>query len=320
MPRCDGEGVYRGLPVSLSAQAMASTCAGVVSRQVVQFRVFGWRPELRVREAMDALIMAFYLCISVSASIWLNWYKARLQLKSAATEVPATREPSPSLPPPARTLGALEWVHRNLLSPWWNAVLTVAAIWLCYQAISGIYNWSVQDAALLGGREACEGIKGACWPFVADTWALFLIGAYPEDERWRPYLCFVLLFVLSVVSLAARGRRLGVGRLYAMWGAAPFVLVAILRGGGVARPDDRLHRPVRRTHADDTALHHRNRGCLSPRDATRARPAQPQDAGGEIPVRRLHRADPGCPSDLDTFFWRCSSCPCSCLIGSESMS
>ena len=176
------------------------------------------------------LIMAFYLCISLSVSTWVNWYSARLRLKSAATEMPATREPSPSLPPHTRTLGPLEWVHRNLLSPWWNAVLTVAALWLCYQAIVGIYGWSVHDAAFLGGREACESVDGACWPFVADTWALFLVGIYPEDERWRPYLCFVLLFVLFVVSLAAPG-RLRIGQLYAAWGAAPFVLVAILHGG-----------------------------------------------------------------------------------------
>ena len=176
------------------------------------------------------LIMAFYLCISLSVSIWLDWYGARIRLKSTATEVPATLDPSPSLPTRTKTSGPLEWVHRNLLSPWWNAVLTVAALWLCYQAISGIYGWSVQDAAFLGGHEACESIEGACWPFVADTWAPFLVGVYPEDERWRPYSCFVLLLVLTFVSLAARG-RLGVGRLCAMWGAAPFVLVAVLHGG-----------------------------------------------------------------------------------------
>ena len=28
------------------------------------------------------LVMAFYLCISLSVSIWLNWYNARVQLKS----------------------------------------------------------------------------------------------------------------------------------------------------------------------------------------------------------------------------------------------
>ena len=176
------------------------------------------------------LITAFYLCISLSVSTWVKWYSARLRLKSAATEMPATREPSPSPPPHTRTLGPLEWVHRNLLSPWWNAVLTVGALWLCYQAIFGIYGWSVHDAAFLGGREACESVEGACWPFVADTWTLFLVGTYPEDEHWRPYLCFVLLFVLFVVSLAAPG-RLRIGQLYAVWGAAPFVLVAILHGG-----------------------------------------------------------------------------------------
>ena len=176
------------------------------------------------------LIMAFYLCISLSVSIWLNWYSARLRLKSTAPEVPATRDPPASFPTRPKTSGPLEWVHRNLLSPWWNAVSTVSALWLCYQAISGLYGWSIQDAAFLGGHEACKSIEGACWPFVADKWTVFLFGVYPEDERWRPYSCFVLLLVLIFVSLAARGRP-GVGRLYAMWGAAPFVLVAVLHGG-----------------------------------------------------------------------------------------
>ena len=134
------------------------------------------------------------------------------------------------LPPPVDVVGPLEWIRRNLLSPWWNAALTLVAVWICFETLFGIYGWSLRDAAFSGGPEACEGIDGACWPFVADTYALFLVGIYPEDERWRPYLCFGLLFALSSVSLVARG-RVSMVKLYAAWGAVPFILVAILHGG-----------------------------------------------------------------------------------------
>jgi len=178
------------------------------------------------------LILAFYVCICLSVSICLAWYRARLRLKFPATETPAIHEPSPFLSPPAKGMGPLEWVHRNLLSPWWNAVLTIAAIWLCGQAMLGLYGWFVQDAAFVGGGEACQRVAGVCWPFLADNWAHFLVGVYPEGERWRAYSCLLLLlFVLARSPLATRGRY-GVARFYAVWCVAPFVLVAMLHGGG----------------------------------------------------------------------------------------
>ena len=132
--------------------------------------------------------------------------------------------------PPVKHVGPLEWVLTNLFSPWWNGLLTVLAFWISFYAFGALYEWAVRDAAFGTTPESCQGIDGACWSFVADTIGLFLVGTYPVEERWRPYLCFGILFVLASAS-GLRGGRRPRWPIYVLWGFAPAFVLVLLRGG-----------------------------------------------------------------------------------------
>ena len=53
------------------------------------------------------------------------------------------------------------------------------------------------DAAFTGdSRKDCEAVAGgACWAFIQERLHLFVYGFYPEAERWRVDVSFVLLLV-----------------------------------------------------------------------------------------------------------------------------
>lgn len=102
----------------------------------------------------------------------------------------------PDLPPPRGSTGAVGWLRDNLFSSPLNAALTLAALWLTYEFVAATLEWFVLDAvAAAESRAACRRIAdGACWAVVAARIEQFVYGFYPEAQRWRPDLAFVLLF------------------------------------------------------------------------------------------------------------------------------
>ena len=106
--------------------------------------------------------------------------------------------------PPREKTGPVNWVISNLLTPWWNVILSVITLAMCFFAVQSFYSWAVKSAAFGSTPESCEGIDGACWSFVADSIWLFLVGLYPAEERWRPILCFLLLLLFVSTSYSFR--------------------------------------------------------------------------------------------------------------------
>lgn len=131
--------------------------------------------------------------------------------------------------PPSQKTGLVGWAVSNLLTPWWNAILSVITLVVCFFAVKSFYGWAVESAAFASTPESCEGIDGACWSFVADSIWLFLVGLYPAEERWRPILCFflVLLFVLGCYAL----RKVLKIRTFAAIGAMGIVVCGLLLYG-----------------------------------------------------------------------------------------
>jgi general L-amino acid transport system permease protein len=71
---------------------------------------------------------------------------------------------------------------------------------------------------------------GACWAFITDRFRVFIYGFYPEGERWRVNLSFVL-FVIA--ALYARYDRMP-ARRYGLWYCLAFrFLVGWLLFGGL---------------------------------------------------------------------------------------
>ena len=104
------------------------------------------------------------------------------------------RDEAPVLPPPRGTVGPAAWLRQNLFSGLGNTLLTIAVGLLLGLIAWTILDWAILKAIWTGAdREACaiEG-AGACWPFVWAKFPQWLFGFYPVEERWRPWLVFLI--------------------------------------------------------------------------------------------------------------------------------
>ncbi|MBT3430336.1 MAG: amino acid ABC transporter permease [Proteobacteria bacterium] len=141
----------------------------------------------------------------------------------------------PDLPPPVRTTGVVGWVRANLLSSPLNVGLTLLSLWLLWMilppAIQWLFTeaiWSAQD------RKECWAMMdaprdAACWAFIRGSFELFVYGWYPEPERWRVNLTFIL-FIAAIVG----GLRENIpGKKYWLFFAMayPFIAAWLLLGG-----------------------------------------------------------------------------------------
>ena len=139
------------------------------------------------------------------------------------------------LPPPVRTTGVVGWVRANLLSSPLNVALTLLSLWLLWMilppAIQWLFTeaiWSAQD------RKECWAMMdaprdAACWAFIRGSFELFVYGWYPEPERWRVNLTFIL-FIAAIVG----GLRENIpGKKYWLFFAMayPFIAAWLLLGG-----------------------------------------------------------------------------------------
>jgi len=95
-----------------------------------------------------------------------------------------------SLPPPTTSVGPAEWVRRNLLSTWYDALLTVVVGSLLAWTTLRIAEWATTDAR---------------WGVITSNLRLFLVGQYPFDQAWRIWLALVILGFLLGVSAARHG-------------------------------------------------------------------------------------------------------------------
>jgi len=136
----------------------------------------------------------------------------------------------PDLPPPAMTTGVVGWLHANLFSSWSNALLTCLTIAVLLWAIPPVYDWLIGDAVVnADSRAACwekadaaGGERGACWAVIKVRILQFTFGFYPQEQRWRPVLAFILLFVAIYPILFDEAK----GRKKLLWFAAAYPFIA----------------------------------------------------------------------------------------------
>ncbi|MDR3044095.1 MAG: amino acid ABC transporter permease [Desulfovibrio sp.] len=133
--------------------------------------------------------------------------------------------------PPATSVGVLGWVRRNLLCPWYNALLSAATAFLIAKAAAPFWNWAVTNATITLDPAVAKRHTGAAWGFIREMWPVFMTGIYPAEERWRPLLA--LCAVLAVAGLTCVRRLRGAGWLRALWLTTPVLVFACIRGGGI---------------------------------------------------------------------------------------
>ncbi len=95
------------------------------------------------------------------------------------------------LPPPTERYTVLGWLHKNLFSTWYNALLTLATAYIVYVLGKAILVWAFTEAE---------------WSVVVVNLRLFMVGQYPVEQIWRIWLS---LHLLAVTMGLAWGTMLG---------------------------------------------------------------------------------------------------------------
>jgi general L-amino acid transport system permease protein len=137
---------------------------------------------------------------------------------------------------PVRTTGVLGFVRSRLLNSPTNILLTIACILLLWFTIIPTIKFLLVDAVWHGSeRNAClpENVGrpvGACWPFIEAKLSQFIYGFYPEAERWRVDLTFLIGVLLLLPLLIPRVPAKAINAAL-FFLAFPFVAFFLLHGG-----------------------------------------------------------------------------------------
>ena len=132
-------------------------------------------------------------------------------------------------------MSALQAARRRLFGTWYDALITLACLYLVVAISVPLLRWALVDATWTGlTRDDCRP-GGACWVFIRVRFAQFMYGFYPAAERWRVDLAGLLLVGgCAAIALALRHRRLLPAALVAV--ALPVAGVVLLAGGFGLRP------------------------------------------------------------------------------------
>ena len=105
-----------------------------------------------------------------------------------------TETSSQPMPPPSGMVGPVAWLRQNLFSSVGNSILTVLGLFVIYYVVKGILDWTVFTAVWAGKDGTICQVEGtgACWPFVRAKFGQFMYGTYPDAERWRVNLTYLL--------------------------------------------------------------------------------------------------------------------------------
>jgi general L-amino acid transport system permease protein len=160
-------------------------------------------------------------------------------MTDAAIETAFVRqELVPERPAPVKTTGLIGFLRTRLFNSPTNILLTITGVLLLWFTLVPAVKFLLVDAVWHGtDRNACLAenaghVVGACWPFVQAKFSQFIYGFYPEPERWRVNLTFVLaallLLPLLIPRLPAKGLSAGLFFI-----AFPLVAFFLLHGDGL---------------------------------------------------------------------------------------
>src|ERR1700710_407276 len=148
------------------------------------------------------------------------------------------KELVPERAAPIKTTGFVGFLRTRLFNSPTNILITIVSALLLWFTILPSAKFLLIDAVWSGkDRNACLAenaghVVGACWPYIQAKFAQFIYGFYPEQERWRANLTFILaallLLPLLIPRLPAKGLNAGLFFL-----AFPFVAFFLLHGGGL---------------------------------------------------------------------------------------
>lgn len=134
------------------------------------------------------------------------------------------------LPPPVLQTGAIGWVRENLFSSILNSFLTIVSIYVIWLALSSLISYAFINANFIGDSKAdCTG-SGACWVFIKVRFGQIMYGFYPEADRWRVNLGYVLGAVGLFLVLTDNVKNKKWPALY-LFGVYPVLCYFLFYGG-----------------------------------------------------------------------------------------
>jgi general L-amino acid transport system permease protein len=129
--------------------------------------------------------------------------------------------------------GALGWVRANLFNSWFNAVLTVLALYVIADIAWFFLRWGFIDAVWSGSSEQCHTAAGACWALIRVKYRQILFGTYPYDQQWRGALTVILFVAMLVPSCL---RALWNRWLAVAWAVVLLAMLWLMLGGVLGLP------------------------------------------------------------------------------------
>ncbi|AJJ11590.1 inner membrane amino-acid ABC transporter permease protein yhdY [Yersinia rohdei] len=141
-----------------------------------------------------------------------------------------SREPPSTVRPGNPVSRWVLWARKNLFSSWTNSLLTLLCLWLMWQFIPPLLNWTIFDANWLGTSRSDCTREGACWVFIHARFGQFMYGLYPIEQRWRINTSLIIgLLTMIPLFWRAMPHR---GRYLVVWMLAYPLLVWVMLYGG----------------------------------------------------------------------------------------
>lgn len=140
-------------------------------------------------------------------------------------------------PPPMRVHGVWPWMRANLFGSVGDTILTIVGLVVAVSVIWPSLQWAIFNATWAGEtRDGCAANpNGACWSFVRANFGQFIYGRYPDPERWRVNVFFVLM-AATIVPLAIPSAPFKRFNLLAALIIFPVVSGFLLVGGAFGLP------------------------------------------------------------------------------------
>ena len=144
----------------------------------------------------------------------------------------------PERPAPVKTTGFVGFLRTRLFNSPTNILITIVSALLLWFILVPAIKFTLIDAVWTGkDRTAClakdaSQTVGACWPFIQAKFSQFIYGFYPEPERWRVNIVFILGAALLLPLLIPRlpGKSINASLFFL---AFPVVAFFLLHGGGL---------------------------------------------------------------------------------------
>ncbi len=124
----------------------------------------------------------------------------------------------------------LDSLNKNINSNWFNAILTIFAIFLLIKSIPPMLDWLFLDANFVGSnKEDCTG-DGACWVFINVWFERLIYGLYPNKEIWRINAAFIGLILTVGLAFFVSAKIKKYVLIFLIF-VYPFIMISLISGG-----------------------------------------------------------------------------------------